>query len=57
MNRDQPYAFMIHPNTLQAFNQNVFDPATIVTVNQQVQVRVVSVDLPRRRIALSLKQA
>ncbi|MGL4243001.1 MAG: ABC transporter substrate-binding protein, partial [Beijerinckiaceae bacterium] len=29
--RDQPYAFMIHPNTLQAFNQNVFDPATIVT--------------------------
>ncbi len=31
MNRDQPYAFMIHPNTLQAFNQNVFDPATIVT--------------------------
>ena len=35
----------------------VSDPATIVTVNQQVQVRVVSVDLPRRRIALSLKQA
>ncbi len=31
VNRDQPYAFMIHPNTLQAFNQNVFDPATIVT--------------------------
>ncbi len=27
VNRDQPYAFMIHPNTLQAFNQNVFDPA------------------------------
>jgi protein Tex len=33
----------------------VSDPATVVTVNQQVQVRVVSVDLPRRRIALSLK--
>lgn len=29
--RDAPYAFLVHPNTLQAFNQQVWDPATIVT--------------------------
>ena len=33
----------------------VSDPATVVAVRQQVLVRVVSVDLPRRRIALSMK--
>jgi peptide/nickel transport system substrate-binding protein len=33
VNRDQPYAFLIHPKTLQAFNQNVFDPASIVVQN------------------------
>jgi uncharacterized protein len=33
----------------------VSDPATVVAVRQQVTVRVVSVDLPRRRIALSMK--
>jgi peptide/nickel transport system substrate-binding protein len=38
VNRDQPYAFMIHPNTLQAFNQNVFDPASIV-VQKGVGIR------------------
>ncbi len=33
----------------------VTDPAEVVTVRQQVQVRVLSVDLARRRIALSMK--
>jgi peptide/nickel transport system substrate-binding protein len=36
--RDAPYAFLVHPNTLQAFNQNVFDPATI-TVQKGVGIR------------------
>ena len=36
--RDAPYAFLIHPNTLQAFNQNVFDPASIV-VQKGVGIR------------------
>ncbi len=35
----------------------VSDPATVVAVRQHVTVRVVSVDLPRRRIALSMKGA
>jgi uncharacterized protein len=34
----------------------VSDPATVVQVNQQVQVRVISVDLQRGRIGLSLKR-
>ena len=34
----------------------VSDPATVVSVRQQVTVRVVSVDLERRRIALSMKK-
>jgi peptide/nickel transport system substrate-binding protein len=38
VNRDQPYAFLIHPKTLQAFNQNVFDPASIV-VQKGVGIR------------------
>jgi uncharacterized protein len=33
----------------------VNDPAEVVAVRQQVRVRVLSVDLPRRRIALSMK--
>lgn len=33
----------------------VNDPAEVVSVRQQVSVRVLSVDLPRRRIALSMK--
>jgi peptide/nickel transport system substrate-binding protein len=36
--RDAPYAFLVHPNTLQAFNQTVFDPATI-TVQKGVGIR------------------
>lgn len=38
VNRDQPYAFLVHPNTLQAFNQSVFDPASIV-VQKGVGIR------------------
>ncbi len=34
----------------------VSDPAEVVSVQQRVTVRVVSIDLPRRRIALSMKQ-
>ena len=33
----------------------VTDPAEVVSVRQQVQVRVLAVDLPRNRIALSMK--
>lgn len=33
----------------------VADPADVVTVRQQVTVRVVSIDLARRRVALSMK--
>lgn len=33
----------------------VNDPADVVAVRQQVRVRVLTVDLPRRRIALSMK--
>jgi peptide/nickel transport system substrate-binding protein len=36
--RDAPYAFLVHPNTLQAFNQTVFDAATI-TVQKGVGIR------------------
>lgn len=38
VNRDQPYAFLIHPNTLQAFNQSVFAPESIV-VQKGVGIR------------------
>ena len=31
VSRDAPYAFLIHPKTLQAFNQQVWDANTIVT--------------------------
>ena len=33
----------------------IADPSEVVAVRQQVQVRVMSVDLPRKRIALSMK--
>lgn len=36
--KDAPYAFLIHPNTLQAYNQNVFEPASIV-VQKGVGIR------------------
>jgi peptide/nickel transport system substrate-binding protein len=38
VSRDAPYGFLIHPNTLQAYNQNVFDPASIV-VQKGVGIR------------------
>lgn len=36
--KDAPYAFLVHPNTLQAYNQSVFDPASIV-VQKGVGIR------------------
>ena len=39
----------------QLANRFVSDPNTIVRVNQQVKVTVLEVDIPRRRIALSMK--
>jgi len=38
VSRDTPYAFLVHPTTLQAFNQNVFDSASIV-VQKGVGIR------------------
>lgn len=38
VNRDQPYAFLVHPNTLQAYNQSVFEPNSIV-VQKGVGIR------------------
>ncbi len=39
----------------QLANRFISDPNTVVQVNQQVRVTVLEVDIPRRRIALSLK--
>ncbi len=39
----------------QLANRFVKDPAEVVKVRQQVMVRVLEIDLPRKRIALSLK--
>jgi uncharacterized protein len=39
----------------QLADRFVRDPADVVKVQQRVQVRVLSVDLPRKRIALSMK--
>ncbi len=41
----------------QLADRFVHDPATIVKVGQQVQVRVVSLDLQRKRIGLSMRSA
>jgi uncharacterized protein len=41
----------------QLADRYVRDPATVVKVGQQVQVRVVSLDLQRRRIGLSMRSA
>ena len=40
----------------QLADRYVKDPAEVVKVRQQVQVRVLEVDISRRRIALSLRQ-
>ena len=39
----------------QLANRFISDPNTVVQVNQQVKVTVLEVDIPRKRIALSLK--
>ena len=39
----------------QLANRFISDPNTVVQVNQQVKVTVLEVDIPRRRIALSMK--
>ncbi len=39
----------------QLANKFVSDPNTVVTVNQQVKVSVLEVDIPRKRISLSMK--
>jgi uncharacterized protein len=41
----------------QLADRFVRDPATVVKVGQQVQVRVVSIDLQRKRIGLSMRSA
>lgn len=38
-------------------NRFVKDPNEVVTLNQQVDVKVISVDIPRKRIQLSMKEA
>ena len=40
----------------QLANRFVKDPAQVVKVQQRVQVTVLAVDLPRRRISLSMRQ-
>jgi uncharacterized protein len=39
----------------QLANRFVSDPNTVVQVNQQVTVTVLEVDVPRKRISLSMK--
>ena len=39
----------------QLANRYISDPNTVVQVNQQVKVTVLEVDIPRKRIALSMK--
>ncbi|MBA3612335.1 MAG: RNA-binding transcriptional accessory protein [Nitrospirales bacterium] len=41
----------------QLANKFVSDPNTVVQVNQQVKVTVLEVDIPRKRISLSMKAA
>jgi uncharacterized protein len=39
----------------QLANRFISDPNTVVQVNQQVKVTVLEVDIPRKRISLSMK--
>ena len=39
----------------QLANRYISDPNTVVQVNQQVKVIVLEVDIPRKRISLSMK--
>ena len=41
----------------QLANRFISDPNTVVHVNQQVKVVVLDVDIPRKRISLSMKAA
>jgi len=38
-------------------NQRISDPTQVVKINQHVKVKVLDVDLVRKRIQLSIKQA
>ncbi|MCF6241742.1 MAG: RNA-binding transcriptional accessory protein [Bacteroidales bacterium] len=46
---------LVHISELK--NEFVSNPADVVSLNQQVKVKVISVDIPRKRIQLSMKQA
>ena len=39
----------------QLANRYISDPNTVVQVNQHVKVTVLDVDIPRKRISLSMK--
>jgi uncharacterized protein len=45
---------LIHLSNLA--NRFVSDASEIVKLNQQVQVKIIDLDLPRKRIGLSLKE-
>jgi uncharacterized protein len=45
---------LVHVSELT--NRFVKDPSEVVTVQQKVQATVLSVDIPRKRISLSLKR-
>ncbi len=51
----------VHENGLvhisELSNSFVTDPSAIVKVNQQVKVKIKAIDVPRRRISLSMKEA
>ncbi len=46
---------LVHISELK--NEYVSNPADVVSLNQQVKVKVISVDIPRKRIQLSMRQA
>ncbi len=46
---------LVHISELK--NEFVSNPADVVSLNQQVKVKVISVDIPRKRIQLSMRQA
>ncbi len=45
---------LVHISELK--NEYVSNPADVVSLNQQVKVKVISVDIPRKRIQLSMRQ-
>lgn len=46
---------LVHISELK--NEYVSNPADVVSLNQHVKVKVISVDIPRKRIQLSMRQA